>query len=273
MSGFISRRALLARAGGALAGTAAAQMLGAVAMAQQPASSPAAGLCMSMLFLNNAKAKFEADKYTQKHLPMLRDLYGDSVERIELRTSTGSAMGVPSALLATATLWIRDVPGFSQKLAASAERINKDLDGLAKGNRMVQVDRIVLEVGEGRAEVPLNSQVFSMYYPAAAMGPGGAPGGAGDAAPRFDADYFVQVYLPKLYSLYGSNAVRRVEATLGLEQGGQKPTHVGAYHLLIRDRGAYDEKSRAVFSEMQKDAGKFTTIFPMLADLRLTAVG
>src|SRR5690606_1102889 len=110
----LSRRRLLAGAGCAVAGTAAGQMLMAVAQAQESAPAQASsGLCMTMVFLNAAKAKFDQDKYIKKHLPLLRESYGDSVERIELRTSSGSAMGVPSAVMATSTLWIRDVQGFS----------------------------------------------------------------------------------------------------------------------------------------------------------------
>ncbi len=278
MNGSITRRSLLSGAGYAVAGTVAGQMLTAVARAQD-AAAPAgsSGLCMTMLFMAGARTKFETDKYIKKHLPLLKEVYGDSVERIELRTSAGSAQGVPSALLATSTLWIRDVAGFSQKLGANAERINKDLDGAAKGNRLVQVDRIALELGDARTDVAQNSHVFSMFYPAASrpMGGRGGPGGPGGAAasePTFDARYFVEVYLPKLYSLYGASAVRRVEATLGQDQGGQKAAHLGAYHLMIRDRSDYDRKSGSVFSEMTKDSGKFTTIFPMLADMRVNAI-
>src|SRR5690606_18622393 len=199
-----------------------------------------------------------------------------------------------SPILGTSTLWIRDVAAFSQQLGVNADRINKDLDSAARGNRLVQVDQIALEVGEPRTEVTQNNQVFSLFYPAAAPqargrggpgaggGRGGNRGAGADApaaaageeagAPAFDARYFVEVYLPKLYSLYGSNAVRRIEATLGQPQGGQSPAHVGAYHLMIRDRGEYDRKMNSVFAEMQKDAGKFTSIFPILADMRVNAI-
>lgn len=270
MRGSISRRSLVAGAGYVMAGSAG-QMLAAVSRAQDaPPAQTGASLCMSMLFINAAKSKFDSARYVQKHLPLLRELYGDSVERIELRTSAGSAMGVPPPLLATATLWIRDVQAFSQKLGTHADRINKDLDASARGNRMVQVDRLVLERGEERGAVPSNSHVFSMFFPAAtpgAMRPGAAP-----AEPTFDARYFTEAYLPRLYSLFGANSVRRLEATLGMDQGDRKAAHLGAYHLYIRDRSEFDSKSGSVFTDMQKDAGKFTTIFPMLADMRLNAI-
>jgi len=310
MTSRMSRRSLLAGTGHIVAASTVGHMLAAVARAQEAAPAPP-GLCMTMMFMQGQKARFEAGNYEKQHLPMLRQVYGDSVERIELRTASASAMGIPSPILATSTIWIRDVAGFSQKLGANAAQINKELDEVSRGNRQVQVDRIALAVGEARADVPDNSHVFSLFYPAAAPamggmgmggmgmggpgrgggrgpGPGGAPpappagdaaaasgtapGAASPAGPRFDPAYFVDVFLPKLYSLFGSNVVRRLEATLGMEQGGQKPAYFGAYHVMIRDRGAYDSRSSSVFTELQKDSGQFTTVFPTLADMRVAAI-
>jgi hypothetical protein len=294
----MSRRSLLAGTGCAVAASTVGQMLAAVARAQEAA---APGLCMTMMFMQGQRAKFEADEYEKKHLPMLRQVYGDSVARIELRTTASSATGIPSAILATSTIWIRDVAGFSQKLGANAAQINKELDEISRGNRQVQVDRIALVLGETSEEVPDGSHVLSLFYPAAApamrgMGMGGAGmGGAGmrggrgasrggaapappapssgsPEGPRFDPAQFVDVFLPRLYSLFGPGTVRRVEGTIGMEQGGQKPAHFGACHIVIRDRAAYDSQSGSVFTELQKDSGQFTSVFPTLADLRVAAI-
>lgn len=341
----MSRRSLLAGAGYAVAGTSVGQMLAAVARAQDAAPA-AAGICMTMLFMQGQRAKFNDKDYVKKHLPLLRQVYGDSVERIELRMAAPAAQGIPPSILATATLWVSDVAGFSQKLGANAQQINKEIDAISNANRMVQVDRIGLELGEARSAMTEKTQVYSLYYPSnppamgrgMMMGPGmgggrggpggggrggpgggggrsgasggGAPGGGGRGgapqagasggapaagapaaegaggaapatpaapaappAPTLDSRFFIDTYLPKLYSLYGTEAVRRLEATLGQDQGGQKPAHLAAYHVYIKDRGAYDGKTMSVVTELQKDSGQFTTIFPTFADMRLTAVG
>lgn len=315
MPGNMSRRSLLVGAGYAVAGTTVGQLL-AVAHAQETAQAQqgqgGSGICLTMMFMAGARARFESGKYVKKHLPMLRQIYGDSVERIELRTTAASSMGVPSAVLATSTMWIRDVPGFSQKLGANAAAINADLDEVSTGNRQVQPDRIVLGLGDDHSQVQPNSHVFSLFYPAAggampggaARGPGGGPGsgpgagarrtggppGAGPggapapgaasggtpavpAAASFDTRYFTETFLPKLLSLYGSDAVRRLEATVGMDQGGLKAAQTAACHLYIRDREAYDKASQSAFGEMQKDAAQFSQgIFPFWADMRVTAI-
>lgn len=308
----MSRRSLLAGIGYAAAGSTAAQLL-RVAHAQEAAQArqgQAGGICLSMLFESGPKAKFDSAKYVKKHLPLLREVYGDSVERIELRTTAGSSMGIPSSVLATTTLWIRDVPAFSQKLGANAARINEDLNAVSKGNCLVQTDRIVLALGDARGDTPANSHVFSLYYRAFSGGMGGgmgmmrggpggrppggpapggpapggaAPGGAapaqGDAQapaskdPAFDERYFVDAFLPKLYALYGSGAVRRLEGAIGMDQGGQKAAQLAAYHITIRDRDAYDKEARTAFGELQKDSAKFMqNVLPVFADMRVTGI-
>jgi hypothetical protein len=284
MTGTISRRSLLAAAGCIAAGPVAGQGL-AVAHAGQVAAPAASGaaICLTMLFESDPKARFDRDKYTKKHLPLLHDVYGDSVERIELRAPASSGMGPPPALLAATLLYIRDVPAFSQKLAANADRINKDLDSLAQGNRLVQPDRIVLSLGDARSEVPANTDVFSLYFRAMPAGfaatpvpDGGPPSAAGVSAstpaPGFDTRFFVESYLPKLHAMYGADALRRLEATIGMDQGGRKATQIAAYHLFIRDRKAYDTASRTVFTEMQQDGGKLMQgLMPVFADMRINA--
>lgn len=256
----VSRRLLLAGAGVVAAGSAAGRLL-PVARAQDAAAPrEEGGICLSMLFENGAKAKFDKGRYVTRHLPLLREVYGDSVERIELRTPPEGSRGMPPALLATTTLWIRDVAAFSQKLGAHAARINKDLDGLARGNRFAQPDRILLGLGEARGEMPSDGEVFSLYYRAS------------PAAPAFDAAFFTGTYLPKLYALYGSKALRRLEASVGMDQGGQKAAQVATYHLYIRDRAAFDAASRDVFTELQQEAGKLMPYMPVFADLRVTAI-
>jgi hypothetical protein len=77
------------------------------------------------------------------------------------------------------------------------------------------------------------------------------------AAPVFDQKYFQESYLPELYSGLGTNAVRRLEASMGVAQGGQSPAVIAAYHVFIRDRDAYDLASSA-FAEVNKGLATLT---------------
>jgi hypothetical protein len=272
MKANISRRSLLAGVGCAAAGSAVGQLL-SVARAQeavQAKQGQAGGICLTMIFEDGPKVKFDAAKYVRNHLPLLRDVYGDSIERIELRTAPeiDSSIrliktygGMPVVRAAT-TFWIKDVPAFSQKLAANADRVNKDLDAVAKGgNRLVQPDRIVMALDDARSKVVVDDHVYSVYFRPAA------------GEPAFDQRYFVEVYLPKLYSLFGSRAVRGLEATTGMDQGGQKAVLIGAFHLFMRDRSAFDAEAKRAFDEILEYTKKLTQNTMAVAnDMRVAGV-
>jgi hypothetical protein len=247
-----SRRSVIAHAGCVAAGSVGGQLLSLVRAeeAAQAQKSQTGGICLSMIFEDGPKSKFDTDKYLKNHLPLLRDVYGDSVERIELRVIDGTDAfirsipvfgGIPTPL-ATTTFWIKDIAVFGQKLAANADRINKELDSLTKANRLVQTERVIQEFGEPRSAVATDTFVYSRYFrqPKTVTVP-----------PAFDQKYFQGSYLPALYSGLGPNAVRRIEASMGVVQGGQLPAVMAAYHVFIRDRDAYDLASSA-FAEADR---------------------
>jgi hypothetical protein len=235
---------------------------------------------MTMLFMAGSKAKFaskDADKYAKRHMPLLKEAYGDSVQRIELRMASASTMGIDSQILASSTIWISSVPDFIGKLSANATKINTDLDSIVKANRQVQIDRIALELGDPLDQVPDNADVFSHFYPsrsAPIMGPGrggGMPGAGGGVT--FDEKYYLEAFLPRLFSEHGSTAVRRLEATMGMDQGGQPADQKAAYHLVIRDRNTYSSGAQRIFQEMQRDSSKFMQgILPFFSEMKIVAV-
>jgi len=262
MSGILTRRSLLAGAGFTAAyGTLAARMLSlAEAQEAQPAAA-APKLSLNMIFPNPAKAKIDDKRVIKKHLPLLRQVYGDSVERIEFRTvqsPTANSGLPPSSMLASTHLWIRDVPGFSTALGANNQAINLDLDVAAKGPRIAQVDRLVAAMGEELSQVKEGSQLLTVFF---------RP--VGEQA--FDEDYFVKTHIPKVYSMFGQSAVRRLTATSGVDQGS-KATYRGTVTLYVRERSAYESAIRSALGEMVEDIKKFTNIIPEFNELRIQAI-
>lgn len=270
MKSSVSRRSVLSGAGYAAAGSVVGHLL-SVARAQeavQARQGQSGGICLSMIFDDGTKVKFDTEKYVTNHLPLLRDVYGDSVERIEVHAAPEPAGGLSSVAMfagipvprAATTLWIKDVAAFGQKLAANAERINKDLEAVTYGNRLVQPNRIVLELGEPRSEITIDTPVVSNYYRqfvAYKRNKENVPVPPAGSVPAFDTRLFAESYLPRLFSLYGSDAIRRLEATVGMEQGGQKPTQIAAYHLFIRDRGIFDSKTLGVYVQLKEETASF----------------
>jgi hypothetical protein len=284
----VSRRSVIARAGCAAFGAAAGQLL-SVARAQDAAQArqgQAGGICLSMVFEDGAKVKFDTENYVKNHLPLLREVYGDSVERIEVHAApqpdpkalivvTPMFAGIPIPRAAT-TLWIRDVAAFGQKLAANAERINKDLDAVSYGNRLVQLNRVVLELGDARSQITTDTPVVSNYYRqfvAYKRNKENVPVPPAGSVPPFDTSLFVESYLPRIFSLYGPDAVRRLEATVGMDQGGQKAAQLAAYHVFVRDRSVFDTQTRNVYDQVKEDIAKLNpSAVRVLSDVRVKGI-
>lgn len=272
MKSNLSRRSVLAGAGYVAVGSAVGQLL-SVARAQEAAQArpgQPGGVCLSMVFEDGNKVKFDTENYVKNHLPLLREVYGDSVERIEVHAaperdpkalvlSVPMFAGIPVPRAAT-TLWIRDVAAFGQKLAANAQRINQDLDAVSYGNRLVQPNRVVLELGDARSDIAVDTPVVSNYYRqfvAYKRNKDDIPVPPAGSVPPFDTRVFVESYLPRLYSLYGSGAVRRLEATVGIDQGGQKAAQIAAYHLFVRDRSVLEAQTVNVYQQLKEETTQF----------------
>ena len=259
----ITRRSILASAGSvAVCGSVASRLLSAALAAEaQQSGTPEANISLSMVFMAGRKAKFESRKYISDHMPLLRRIYGDSVERIELRTTAVGLQGVPAQTLAATNLWVRDLRGFIQRLQAGSAEINADLAKVSKGDVVAQTEKSISASGDARATLDVNTHVISTYFR-------GRPGG------KFDVDYYTSTYIPKMYSLYGLAALRRLEATHAApELGNASPMLLAGHHLYVRDRSAYDGAAREANSEMMRDNGKFTDLLPMFEDMRIAAIG
>jgi hypothetical protein len=268
---------MLARMGGAAVVGTFASSISATLRAAEDAGESA--ICLTMLYPNGRKAKFDAHYYHTKHLPMLKAIYGDSVERIELRTPKRSkgpgtlgtsnspaaalrAMGPPPRVIAAASIWIRDLKSFGEKTATSNAEITRDLGEVVTASLpIVQYDKVILLLGDARNDMTEETQVFSTYYPASPQA-------------RFDVKYYAEKVVPLMVSLYGAQSVRRIEVTMGSNgQGGAEPAVVAASHFYIRDRAAWDAAGTKAYPQLMAERPKYSTIVPIIGDHEVSAAG
>jgi hypothetical protein len=260
MDGGISRRSMLAGMGSAAAiGSIAANLQGVARAAEEQGES---AISLSMLYWNEPKARFDFRKYRDQHLPLLKSIYGDSVERFELRMPVKAEKGMPPpSVTAAVNLWIRDVPAFGTKTKAEGARINEDLAKVTNGHPYVQYDKVIALLGDARRSVQQDAEVFSTYFPAR-------------EGATWDARYYVETFLPKLVGIYGPKALARIEVCQAATgQGGTPAAVVASSHLYVRDRRAYMAASGKVFQELGSEGSRYTTIRPYWANMWVAAAG
>jgi hypothetical protein len=272
----ISRRAVLGGFGhsatlGALAAALTPQLRAAqAAAAAQPAppapaaapAAPAATYCLATMYGQAAGVTFDGDAFRDKHLTLLKSVYGDRAERIELRMPAPTPEGAPQPLfIATVNIWFRDVQEFIKRNGAAAKDIAASLEAVTKAPLIGQVDQVVSERGEGRLASPIDSLCVSNYFPAK------------DGA-TFDAPYFADTFFPKMAEQYGTTAIRRIEVSKGAAgAAGGKPSLLHTAHIYINDVDAYTEAEGRLGAGLLAELEKYTNIKPRVTLTRLHAIG
>jgi hypothetical protein len=194
-----------------------------------------------MIYPSGEGYTFDADAYRDRHVALLKKVYGPALERVELRVALppppppAVAEGEPAPpppptppVLAATSMWLGDLGEFIKRAQASAKEIATDMATITKSPPMVQFDVLEGQAGDAARTVIGGSTVVSSYF--------FAKEGA-----TWDAAYFGQTYLPKLVEAYGAAAIQRGEVSRGeLAQGGGKPLVAGAIHLYLKDLAAYD---------------------------------
>jgi hypothetical protein len=279
MSRVITRRGLLSGAGHAAAFGILAAALPRQAAAQDADES---AILLSLLYPNPKDAKFDSDYYRDKVIPLLRALYGDSIERIELcetraveipKTKSFAAekshspsepaprMGPPRSVVRAATrIWIRDVKAFGARGAASPGQMEVDLKPLTDMTPTVQFEKVVDVRGDARSAIGVGGQVSSTWFPA-------------EEGKTFDAKYYDEKIIPLMVQSYGTDAIRRIEFSMGTVQAGNPPSLTAAAHYYIRDRAAWNAAGMKAGMRLMAEGPKYTTIKPVVADMEVSAVG
>ena len=245
---------------GQLGALGAASVLGprfALAAAQSPEES---SVCLSMIY--GRTAKFESDRFRDKHLPLLRRIYGDSLERIEMRHAPRPSKDLPPApVVASVSLWIRDLKAFGSITQQSGAEIVADLAKVTTDHPHVQYDQAIAVLGDARDSITVGTDCTTYYYP------------NGENV-RWDAKQYVEGYLPQMLDAYGKDSFRRIEVCRGLTaQGGGSSDFAGSVTLYHRDIDAFTRAGMKAGAKLMPEALKATDIRPVPATLILRAAG
>jgi len=260
----ISRRAVVNGFGqsaalGALAAALPAQLRAAASAAPAPAPAPAGPpvtYSLTRLYQRAEGSPFDADGFRDRHVPTLVKAYGKSAERIELRVPV-VAEGTPAPqIIAAVNIWFTNLQEFLVKHKAAEKELVASMATITKALAIEQVDQVLASLGEARSAVPVDSFVYSTYFPTKEGG-------------TLDTKYFAETFYPKFLATYGTEAVRRVEVT---SRAIPTATVVGSTHVYIRDPDAYDA-AREKAPELFKELAAYTNINPVQTLTKLHAFG
>lgn len=229
------------------------------------AAAQAGPACMTMIYMNSRDHKFNSERFRKEHLPLLQRAFGDSVERIELRVAPRPARDSPmppSPVAVDISTWIRDLAAFAGAIQRSSEEVNADMARVTSAQPVLQFEQVIGEWGRPRESVGMGVEGQAFYYPYS-------------EGAKWDEDYYLGTYLPRLVDAYGGESVlRRVEVRRGVgTQGGGKPALINSVHLYASSNARFGTAGFQAGPKLMKDAAPITTIFPYVASMRVQAVG
>jgi hypothetical protein len=243
------------------------------AWAQAPATAPASlpPVCITNYYMAGEGSKFNRLEYREKHLPLLRSLFGDALDRIELRTAPPrerkrlqghTEAAVPeSPILAIESVWIKNLEAYATAARGAGDKVGASMKEISSGKIAVQYEQLIAAKGEARESVTQGSSCFVSLYPSKDEG-------------KWDAAYYTYTYLPMMMEAYGPDAIRRVEVCKGVSvPGGGKPVFLSAVNVYIKDQQAYFRKGMQAGPALMKEGMKISTIFPVMGSYEVYAVG
>lgn len=273
----IGRRSVLRGLGHTATFGSLAAALPSLARAAQPAAAAAAPqkICLSMLYPYEKGLTFDADGFRDRHLAILKNAYGPSIERIELRVSPPTPDPLPAVegeppppvpepqpVLAAVNVWISNVSEYIKRAQASAKEVAADMANITRSAPMVQFDVLEGQGGSAAGSVIGGTTVLSSYFFA-------------KEGSSVDAAWFGKTYLPKLVEAYGPEALQRAEVWRGeLAQGGGNPLIAGVLHLYVKDVDAFGAANATeAVQALGTEAAEKSTLTPVNLIMTVHATG
>jgi uncharacterized protein (TIGR02118 family) len=247
-----ARRAVLQ--GGAL--IALELTCGPAARAAAPAQN---GNCLTILYPGGEGRAFNADYYRDHHLSLIKKLYGDTIQRVELRTiqtAPATEAADPNApppgppFAAATNIWINDAKAFHALNQKHGEALHKDAASFTNARPVIQFDKVHGESGAKRSAPAVGDSCLTILYP-------------NSAGVRWDVDYYRTHHMPLIMRLYGLKAISRFELRRG-ESGiaGGPPQYIGAVNIYIQDPQAFAQAGKLHNATLVKDVPNFSSVMP-----------
>jgi len=99
--------------------------------------------CLTVLYPWQADGRFDFDYYRDRHLGMMRDLYGSSIGAMQVRKGLHKGDGSAPAFVATATIEILSMEGFDAAGKQHLQKLFADLPNFSNIIPLGQIEQIL----------------------------------------------------------------------------------------------------------------------------------
>ena len=99
---------------------------------------------VTILYPNEEGKTFDMDYYSNKHMPMLRKLFGNSLKKLEIdKGISGRTPNDPIPFLAVGYLYFESIADYQNSFGPNAQKIRGDIPNYTNIQPIVQISEVV----------------------------------------------------------------------------------------------------------------------------------
>jgi uncharacterized protein (TIGR02118 family) len=100
--------------------------------------------CITVLYPAKDNDAFGFEFYLKRHVPLIKDILGKSLHRIEVRKGASSQDGAgPPNYTCVISIWIADWPAYEKAIAARASELIAEVPLFTKVMPQMQIDEVI----------------------------------------------------------------------------------------------------------------------------------
>jgi len=100
--------------------------------------------CITVLYPAKDNVAFDFDFYVRRHVPLIKDILGNSLHRVEVRrgatANDGSSAPTYTCVI---SIWIADWPAYEKAIAARASELIAEVPLFTKVMPVMQIDEVI----------------------------------------------------------------------------------------------------------------------------------
>ncbi len=103
--------------------------------------------CITVLYPAKDNEGFDFDFYRRRHAPLIKDILGDALHRIEIRRGTaGGGPDAPPQYIAVISIWIADWEAYEKAMATRTQELLDEVPLFTKQMPQIQIDEVQFEL-------------------------------------------------------------------------------------------------------------------------------
>ena len=101
--------------------------------------------CITVLYPSKDNEGFDHEFYRKRHAPLIQDILGASLHKIEVRKGSNAPDGTPPQYTCVISIWIADWAGYEKAMATRTQELLDEVPLFTKVHPQVQIDDVFYE--------------------------------------------------------------------------------------------------------------------------------